>query len=73
MKLEKLSTHAKFDDLLDRLRLQKRGTGKIFQHYTFLSNFGQKSNISNRNFGPRFWPKLNMLVKNQNFRQKSKF
>jgi len=29
MKLEKLSVHAKFDDLLDRLRLQKRGTGGV--------------------------------------------
>merc|ERR1712136_168428 len=29
MKLEKLSTHAKFDDLLERLRLQKRGTGGV--------------------------------------------
>ena len=29
MKLEKLSEHAKFDDLLGKLRLQKRGTGKL--------------------------------------------
>ena len=37
MKLEKLSVHAKFDDLLERLRLQKRGTGmmSIF-HYIYL-------------------------------------
>lgn len=29
MKLEKLSEHAKFDDLLGKLRLQKRGTGGV--------------------------------------------
>merc|ERR1712149_93278 len=29
IKLEKLSTHGKFDDLLERLRLQKRGTGGV--------------------------------------------
>jgi creatine kinase len=34
MKLEKLSEHAKFDDLLGKLRLQKRGTGKIAAFWT---------------------------------------
>merc|ERR1712212_1011244 len=29
MKLEKLSVHAEFDNLLDKLRLQKRGTGGV--------------------------------------------
>ena len=28
MKLEKLSVHPEFDNLLGKLRLQKRGTGK---------------------------------------------
>ena len=38
MKLEKLSVHAKFDDLLERLRLQKRGTGmmSIFHYNLYL-------------------------------------